>query len=290
MNNILTVLPFSANDMVRAQSLLDYMAALNGRKPSGSILLVAAPDVHEEFRIKCRIAAEIGFSQVEVLPLPWPKPAPINASPHPKWEMVNYLFENSALYVRDNYRNPFIWLEPDVTPLVPDWNQRITESYFAQPKRLMGGFMASSADAPPIALSRVSVYPNDIFRDYSVLKPTMNKTTFELAVGDALVKRASKTRLIQHLRFDANTDMTKIWPEAALLHSDKESVLLTSLMEKINAPVVLESPFNERSRLTSVQSGITVSPELSNQEPVSVKLDKRTKAYKDSLKQESANV
>lgn len=224
--NLLTLLPVSAADSTQAESLLDYIAALGGKKPSGAILIVAAPDVHEESRIKLRIAAEIGFESVEVLALPWPK----QETPMTKPEAINYLFSQGAQHVSQCYKTPFIWLEADALPLKADWRERFWLSYQSQPKRYMGSIMKDPASR--LALSRVAIYPVGAAYDTHIF--CQQKIPFELAAMEELVKRATKTTLIQQLPFGANTERSKIREDAVLLHSDKESVLLTALREELN--------------------------------------------------------
>lgn len=253
MSKLLTVLGFSANDAIAAERLLDYIALLNKKEPRGACLLVAAPDTHAETQTKMRIAAEVAFASVELLAVGWPAIAPTT-----KAEAVNRLWSEGMTHATRCYQRAALWLEPDCVPLLPSWLDNLTEAYDLQPKRYLGSIMAS-ADGKMKCLNRVAIYPRGSAGELKEF--CAGKTPFELAAGNIVVPRAGKTKLIQQLRFDATTDMSSVRSDAVLLHGDKESVLLSVLMDQAIEP----HPCS------------TFVPPINDPEPT----DKRTRAWKE---------
>lgn len=224
MNNLLVVLGVSANDSVQAERLLDLCALYHQKCPKDSILIAAAPDLHGETKTKLRISAEIGFASVEVLEVGWPKVAYTTKS-----EGTNNLWYEAAIHAARCYQWPFLWLEADAIPLRATWLDELTAGYYAQGKRYFGSVLASS-DGKLSCLSRVAIYPRGSGGE--IKEFCAGKAAFELAAGSIVVPRAGKTKLIQQLAFDANTERSKIREGAVLIHSDKDGVLLSQLIDE----------------------------------------------------------
>lgn len=242
--NLLTVIPLHNGDTINAEALLDFIAAQRGKQPRGACLLVCFPDVHPEAQTKLRISAEIAFESVEVLPLSWQK-VPQMA----KNEAINQLWHQAALHIAQSYRTPFVVLEPDTVPLKADWCEVLAAAYEANHKRYMGAFLKGGDER--LFLSRTAIYPPGAIADIGkwcleTQQPLVyaSKAPFEIIAGDELVKRASKTKLIQSIRYDANTDRSKVREDAVLLHSDKEGVLLSLLRDELKVKADTKtSPF-----------------------------------------------
>ena len=206
--NPLIVIPFNAADAPLAEKLCDFIYFLSGRKQSGSCLLVAYKNVHEEVQVKVSAAAEVAFSNVELVVAP-----EISSSAKP--DRVNHLFRFAADYISKNYRLPWLWLEPDCVPLKKDWQEQLGAAYESQPKRFLGAYMKTAEDK--FFLARVSVYPSDAIMD--------------LSSSATIVSRATKTRLTQEIKYNHETDLAKIREDAILLHSDKSGKLINHLRE-----------------------------------------------------------
>ena len=205
--NPLIVIPFNAADASMAESLCDWIYFLSGRKQSGSCLLVAYKNVHEEMQVKVSAAAEVAFEHVELTIAP-------EISSTAKKDRINHLFRVASDYVSKNYRLPWLWLEPDCVPLKKDWIQTLATAYEAQPKRYLGAYMKAAEDK--FFLARVSIYPPDAIKD--------------LAASTPLVSLATKTRLSQEIKY-TESDLDKIREDAVLLHSDKSGKLIIHLRE-----------------------------------------------------------
>jgi hypothetical protein len=135
------IIALSINDAEEAERLLDFCFRLSGRIQSGSCLLIAPASLHEEFRIKVRLAAEVAFSHVDMTTA---------ADNH---------FAAAASKVRDAYKEPWLFIESDCVPLRPDWIDQLSNAYDAQPKKFMGAHV-KDADGK-LFLARQSVYAAD---------------------------------------------------------------------------------------------------------------------------------
>lgn len=266
---LLPVLAFSAGDAIAAERLLDLLALYRKKQPVGDLLLVAAPDTHQETRLKIRIAAEVAFEHVELLEVGWPKVAHTS-----KTEVINDLWHQGMTHATRCYQWPVLWLEPDVVCLRPHWLEELEMVYFNQAKRYLGSIL-SSGDGKVKALSRVAIYPRGAAGEMKEF--TAGKLPFELAAGPTIVPRAGKSKLFQQTPFGSTTDRSVIRPEAVLLHSDKESVLLSALIDEYSRPPCLPTPGNaiEEAEQSSPNGEVKVTMEQ-DPEPT----DKRTNAYK----------
>lgn len=272
MSKLLPVLAFSAGDAIQAERLLDLLAIFKSKQPSGDILLAAAPDTHPETRAKIRIAAEIGFTNVDLLEVGWPAVAPTT-----KAESVNRLWYETSTHATRCYQWPMLWLEPDSIALKPTWLDELTQAYFNQGKRYFGSILSSN-DGKIKCLSRVAVYPRGAAGELKEF--TAGKIPFEIASGGVVVPRAGKSKLFQSTPYTSTTDRSVIRPEAVILHNDKESVLLSALIDEYSQPKALlhivDNPGDgKNSKLEPLTNGaITIEDDPEPQ-------DKRTKAYKE---------
>lgn len=233
MTKLLPVLAFSTNDYAQAEKVLDLIALYKERKPSGYILLVAAPDTHAEQTRRLQIAAKVGFEHVGLLPVAWGKQAP-----NSKGEGINHLFKAAALHIPKHFKEAFVWLEPDSVPTNSRWLEKLNEAYNAQPKRYMGSIMGKE-DAPK-HFGRVGVYPVDCSQDID--KHFDGNTPFNIASGETLVARASKSKLFQVLNVATSEDLAKVRDDAVVVHGDKSGILLGSLLDKYAPKESEESP------------------------------------------------
>lgn len=232
---ILPVLACSLNDAVQAEALCDYMALLKNKQPTGYLLLAFNHDVHAEMQTRIRIAAEIGFETVDVFVCP-------KYDGHKgKAEAVNYFFQKVAGHLARTYKLPYFWFEPDCVPLTADWLQNLSDVYCEQPKLYMGSILSDAEKRK--CIGRVGVYPRGAAQD---LQPHFEaKHPFEIAAGEPLVAKTSKTRLIQMLPILDPKDREKVRPDAVLLHGDKSGILLSALRDEAinNAGIKVKDGF-----------------------------------------------
>lgn len=156
------------------------------------------------------------------------------------------------------FKFPWLWVEPECVPLKKGWRNELLLAYDSQPRRYIGAHLKQSNGS--LALSRVAIYPNQCTADLS----------------ESLLPLSTKTRLIQALRFDG--DESKIRPDAVLLYGDSTGKLIESVINRASASKI-DVVFTEPSTETP-----TIIPDVPLSPVPQLKLDKRTKAYKDSLK------
>ena len=228
---LLMVLPYCASDAPQAERLCDWCFELNGRRASGNILLVAASDVHEEMRVKVKLAAEVAFETVDVLVA-----QPIADAM--KTVKINRTFQQGAEAVAKHFQWPFLWLEPDCVPLKYGWLGDIGKAYEHQPKRYLAPHLKLDSASETVFMGRVGVYPNSVAGEIGQF--TANTINFERAGGETLLARSTKTRLIQMTTYES---VSKIREDALLLHSDKTGDLISFLSKDLNGvPEVVEKP------------------------------------------------
>ncbi len=227
---ILTVFPTCADDCFQVEVLLDTCALLHKKQPQGRCLIVAYPDVTPEYRAKLKIAAEVAFEKVDVLALAWPKIAPEG-----KADSINFIFWEAAKCIKSRYKSPFLWLESDALPMHAHWQSKLEDAYAATQMRYLGAILKDPNGR--FALSRVAIYPPDAIDDLKPFLVPGGKLPFELAAMEITVERSDKTTLIQQIRYDSTTDPAKIRPDAMIVHSDKEGILLMQLREKLGVKV-----------------------------------------------------
>lgn len=281
---ILPVLACSLNDAVQAEALCDYMAILKNKQPSGYLLLAFNHDVHAEMQTRIRIAAEIGFETVDVFVCP-------KYDGHKgKAEAVNWFFQKTSGYIARTYKLPFLFFEPDCVPNpsggTGDWIQTLSDAYCEQPKLYMGSILSDAEKRK--CIGRVGVYPRGAAQD---LQPHFEaKHPFEIAAGEPLVAKTSKTRLIQMLPILDPKDREKVRPDAVLLHGDKSGILLSALRdEAVNRfPVHVETvtgflPQQDKViPILHIQEPAITAPEVEKEHVINVatmtKPDGRTRA------------
>lgn len=228
MNTILPVLAYSHADRPQAAKLLDLIAILKGKKPSGHILLVAAPDTTPEGRKHMEIAASIGFQVYHHLPVPWPKEAPRG-----KPEGVNRVMQFAAAFIEKHFRVPFLWLEPDCVPTCPGWLTVIEGEYYRQPHRMMGSHLRKPTDGEQPEkwmLDKVAVYPPNYSQDIHSLDPVKGLIAGQL--GKTQIHKSSKSDVFQVLNIERPEDLEKISPKAALIHGDRRGILLQKMIDE----------------------------------------------------------
>lgn len=233
---LLFAIAISNHDSALAEKLLDHIHHACGRK--GTLLLAFHANLHDEMKSRLRISANLAFESViemAIRPL-----ADINA---PKVPQTNNVFRQVAEYVRGAFNWPFMWLEADCTPVVPDWREKIAATYFDQPFKFFGTQMKMNPrteNAPEIFfMARVGIYPPDVAGD---LIPSELFVPIEISSGKTIQPRMGKTKIFQNLNIKSDDDLISVRDDAILIHGDKGSFLLNSLKEQepIAEPVKIE--------------------------------------------------
>lgn len=192
---ILLVIPFHKENAIQCERLLDWIFQLNNRKPYGHALLVAAHDAHEEKRERIKISSELAFESFEMIQ--------ISRIEGDKAAIISKTMLVASDYAAKNYKVPFLWLEPDCTPLELRWRQKLESAYKAQPRKVMG-----------LLGERCAVYsPRKI--------ETLSGNVFP-------------SKLIQTLAITGDAECSRVDAEACLVHGDKRQILLDKIKARRN--------------------------------------------------------
>lgn len=215
---LLPILLCARSDAKQAEALLDHIAALRGKRPSGNLLL-ACHDCHEETQNLLRIAGEVGFGHVDVVNFP-----PSSAT---KSESVNLFYQKTLSHAARAYRGPFLILEADCV-VRGRWLEALTAAYEAQPKLYMGSVLADKNGKQ--CIGRVGVFPRHAISDIGQL--FTSTMPWEIMAAENLVTRATKTKLIQVLPVLTPEDCARMRDDAVLVHGDKNGALLDYVKEQ----------------------------------------------------------
>lgn len=219
MSELLLVIPFSANDGVLAEHLIDFIFLVNKRAKVGHCLLAVAGDTSPEMEAKVKIAAEVAFESVDIVK------APRVMGPEKNLH-INALFKAAAEHVQKNFRLPWLWLEPDCAPVSANWMHDLTEAYFSQPKRYLGSWY--KLENGSLFLARVGVYPVDAYGDLA--GALTQNAKFNMTAGASIVEQSTKSYLV-HDYVTVNDDSFVPRKDAVLVHGDKNGILINKQRE-----------------------------------------------------------
>lgn len=152
-----------------------------------------------------------------------------------RWPQApNAVFATAARIVASEYKAPWLFLEPDAIPLVPDWLDRIEAEYEATEKPFLGDLVhIGNAGFPvPPHMSGNAVYPADVMEHAGTLLLADNEA-FDVVGADRVKGKMKVSKLILHRwkapPFETLQDLEeRIWqvkPGAVLFHADKTGSL-----------------------------------------------------------------
>lgn len=222
MHRLSVVIPFTTENATMAERMCDWIFHFSGQH--GHAILVADPMVHEELKAKVKIAAEVAFSNVDLISASSAR-TPSQPAPH-YW--VNRMFIAAAEHVAKNCKWPFLWLEPECVPCTPEWMDMISEVYESQPKRYLGTHMMSGDVR---FLSRVSVYPVSSINDFNSLGESDGP--FEVSRPNLVLQKSGRTKLFQYINRDSDFDLSSVKPGTCVLVGD----ISGSAMEAIRGTI-----------------------------------------------------
>lgn len=240
---MIVAIPFCEADQARAERLCDLVWWM-GQNPVGHCLVVAGHDVHPEFQLKVRLAAEVAFHSVDFLK--------VTTQGTQKFEKVNSVFRQVARHIFTSYKEPWLWLEADCVPVKPSWLMDIFQAYHTQPKRYMGRYLMVKDKR---FMSRVGVYPVDAIND---LEGACNTPApFERVVD--ILPRATHTRLIHMEKWDPKKPLPD---DVIIVNGDRTGQLVEQLIEKTSTQVTVTIPepiivAKRRGRPRKVANGIS---------------------------------
>jgi hypothetical protein len=247
--NLLTVIPFCNADAELAKKMTNWMAELDGHYTSASCLVAydsavpidTAKEVVQEARKFFRHVMPLAV-RVEVKD--WPKAS-------------NLMFHNVASFIKDNYRLPFFWMEPDCAPLRPGWLNELASEYEACPTHYMGTLVRTEEEGlPKVHMTGCSIYPANAI---DLMKPFCDASqplAWDIASAQEIAgkMKCRDTNLIYHRwgqrdlpptfvykkepgkEYPINTlELAQIPESACLFHRCKDGSLITALKEQRKA-------------------------------------------------------
>jgi len=241
--NMLVVLGLTAGESGMAEKLCDWMSLLSGKLENRHILICSDANVHEEVRVKTRISAESAFETVDTF-----LADPISSDS--EIVRMNHLFKGVSSHILNNYKSPWIWIEPDCVPIVSNWVDALETAYESQCKRFLGSHM-KFIGTENVSLSKVAVYPVGAYRD--IAPYCDGSTLFNKLAAKELVSKSTKTLLIQQMDYNHETDFGKIRPSSVLLCADKSGELIKSYRAQNQKPK--QEPVVEAEKIQQSRSG-----------------------------------
>lgn len=279
MNPILVVLPYHRGDFDIAKKLVQWISELGSCKPH-SILLCADSTVPQESMRELMELARPSFERVATMIVTVPtKPAEGSERVWPP----NTMFLQAANQVRENYRLPFLWLEPDAIPITDTWLDQIALAYQHCPRRFMGTIVTQVGQPglPAQYLNGVAVYPNDaveVFNNISAVKD--HSSAFDIGSAPVVVSKSQNTSLMQH--FWGTKEMPPIFvatkttdspknhvtmdfvkPGVVLFHRSKDGNLIDLLREQKAKVIPLTESSPDGSKVP--EGTKSTSPELTDE-------------------------
>lgn len=244
MNKLLCVIPYCQNDLDLAKNLLNWIAEL-GDNHGHACILAADSLVPKETRMELKLLAKQSFDHVDTIPLEIPQ---TGFAP-------NHMFMLTAQQILFSYKWPFLWCEPDATPLKPGWLDALANEYAYSPKRFLGTLVESNQPGlPAVHLPGVAIYPPDAFTLYDTFASIKSaNVAWDMEAATAVVPRAKTSSLFQ--AFWGKRDLPPTFvrekngqspinalplsflrPDAVLFHRCKDGSLISLLRETPTAP------------------------------------------------------
>lgn len=189
---LLVVIPYCLKDVAQAKALLNWIHTISPSLAPHCCLLAADADVPHETKTELGIVARSIFFQAETAIIPMP--AGVTG-----WPLAsNAMFQTAARHIRECYKLPWFWMEPDCIPLVPSWLDELALHYSRSPKKMMGAHIrASQPPLPPVHLAGCAIYPNDT-QDLLKVAAENNTSAWDMAAAGYSVPRSTDTPLIHH--------------------------------------------------------------------------------------------
>lgn len=186
---LLVVLPFCQKDSKLALDLLTWIAEL-GKWPDNPLLLVADSRLTKlDWEAHAKVASTI-FKSVAVISTPF-------ALPDEKWPIgANWSFETAAKHISLLIKQPWLWLEPDATPLKSGWLGEIEAEYEKAGKLFMGKlFQPKTAGLPIFMMSGVGVYPPELPKRMFQRLVSQRGKAWDVSCADLIVPQSHHSTL-----------------------------------------------------------------------------------------------
>lgn len=197
---MIVAIPYCHKDISQAELLLEFVDELGGCRKH-SCLLVSESKLTDADSAKLRKLAKLCFKSVTSIRTPYDiKLSKTGDTPWPVGP--NWMFYCTALHIGMTAKEPFIFLEPDCTPMCEGWLDKIEAEYLTCQKPFLGPVITTQNKSfVPRYLNGTSVYPANALKYFhssmvDFLKGAGN--AFDVAASSNTVPNAHFTKLIQH--------------------------------------------------------------------------------------------
>jgi hypothetical protein len=245
---MLAVLNFSHRDHDLALNLLRWITELGGCK--GHDLFLSCNRMAAEANMPLALSEEAAksFDNVGLY---------VQGSEDERgWPVAcNHAWREMVFHINDRVKRPWLWLEPDVTPLKPGWMDAIAAEYDKAGKGFMGCDVNVAGSKRHV--SGVAVYPPNVMaackRRYlnglnAHEDPKMCEA-WDMYFAAEFMPHAHLTPLIQHIQHwpgypDAPTfkeSGPEINPDAVLFHRVKDGSLIERLRKQLTGTIEIPS-------------------------------------------------
>lgn len=210
-------------------------------------VIVLAERQREAVERLVEYCANLDGTKIEVLEAP-----EYTNLPYPKCNDASFHFAAETFKGK-----PFMWMEPDSIPLLPNWLQTLTDEYHRADKE----FMLSSDSNPPFdMIGGIGIYgPNTSW----LVPKTFRKNAWDMWMFNHMKPITHETSLIQHSygryvggksnphRFPK--DASIIRPESVIFHRDKFQDLITG-----GTPIAKEVIFKHGGDLGDIIAALPI--------------------------------
>jgi hypothetical protein len=199
---MLVVIPVNKSDSFFIKPMVDAIKAVQEFYANHELMIVCKNN-EEDLKV-----AEVAFNSCcntfaseklvifsnDNMPSGWP------LGPNSYWK------ETALIVASERVNVPWIWLEPDMTPLKPDWLDILEKEYHRLKKPCMGCLEDSvvhDLDKNPVVIGKhlvgAAIYPPDLIAYApNIYKVDTINTAFDVVCAYELVPHSAHTELIQH--------------------------------------------------------------------------------------------
>lgn len=243
-NPIVVALATHSGDLQLAKNLLSWIASLGKNEPH-TLLIVVDETIATPEREALKALGKKSFGMMALIP----SSVPCTWKP-------NQMFLSAAKWLNECSKMPWLWLEPDATPLKEGWLDAISEEYALSPMKLLGPIVKQNTNPalPGSHLTGTAVYSPDTWELISENEKLRSQVVaWDMELASAFVPRAKFSNTIAH--FYGKKDLAPHFVEkkseddpenfitldvipksAVLFHRVKDGSLINLLKKKNKTP------------------------------------------------------
>lgn len=274
---MVVVIPFCSQDLHLVRLLADYLLTFP-RQERSQLILAGDTSVSDELRpLAERFALSFRDVTTRALAVPLGRGWPLGA---------NLMFRAVANWLHYDFRvrSPWYYMEPDNTPLAPDFLDALETEYNLSGKRFLGAFEETRYGDQPGEIQvdghhmvGTGVYPPD-FAARSPLLKFAEGQPWDVFLKWEILPDAKETKLVQHNWGTKNYRRqggdivcdrvhpvlgrnNPLRPDAKVLHGCKDGSLIKLLLSNTGVAQLAEHPFPKRSVVGSSPTPRATTPD-----------------------------